>query len=557
MQKSLSESQNDLSSTPEEDECERKEVLAESTSEGASSISQTLAESTASSNNAVHSQQLEMSKGLPPGLSHQDEKPSVLHSTSPLDLPPFGNNSEGSTEMSGISHDVPSLPSSEQKGNITTLHLTPEVGTQRDKECYETPKIRPRNSSRSLNQENKHISDVPSKNSLLSDESISTKNDIPSTLGETRKDIQKDSPALLEDLSSKASSSLANSINLLPKSHFQHTDVTSPENSSYSPSPCTAATSQKGLPSSWMPDRIKLTQELPAPDKENNPPVAPGILNWGRKTEKEASEFSAPKKFSVSSSHERLRTGSLSVKEDSECENPVNTQVLQAKIKSSSRSEKLKEAGSSQEKKSSTGEQTLPPQSELESAGKGLGRMEPEPLPPAINPASLQSHSDSGLVQHSSASKSGWEDRNPFQVKLRSTSLSWRYRDSSSRESKEAKRHSAEFSLEKEGLPSPLLKSEKAEVRKITEMNTGDSSGDACKTKAKSPEQPSAKPPLPRKPVLQQVVVAGTSTSSDKQEKVVKCPESKNEGEKDLEKKSDPSEVPGKAADVFIYLNDF
>ncbi|XP_060089828.1 CRACD-like protein isoform X2 [Heteronotia binoei] len=535
--KSLSESQNDLSSTPEEDECERKEELAELTYEGVSSSCQALTESTASSNNAVYSQQLEMSKGLQASLCHQDEKSSMLHSTSQLDLPPFENNSEGCQTVQELSHNVPSLPCFEQKENITTLHLTSELGTQRDKECYQT-----RNLSSSLNQENKHISDVPSKNSLLSDKNISTKNDVLPTLDGTRKDTQKDAPALVEDLSSKLSS-LANSVSLLPKSYFQLTDVTSPEKSSYS-SPSTAATSQKGTPSSWTLDKMKLTQEFPALVKENNPSVAPGVLNQGGKIEKEASELGALKKFSVSSSCERLRASSLSMKENSECENPGNTQVLQTKIKSSSRSEKLKEACFSQEKESSASKQIPPPQSDLESTGKGLGRMEPEPLPQAINPASVPVPSQSGSVlpQQSGASQLGWEDKNPFQAKLRSTSLSLRYRDSSSQESKEMKRHSAEFNLEKEGLPSPLLKSEKAEMRKITNINS-DSLNETCKAKTKSPEQSSTKPPLPRKPVLQ-VVMTGTNTSS---EKVVKCPESKNEVEKDLEKRSGPSEVPEKS----------
>lgn len=556
MQKSLSESQNDLSSTPEEDECERKEALAELTYEGVSSSCQALTESTASSNNVVHSQQLEMSKGLHPNLSHQDEKSSMSHSTSPLGLPPFENNSEGYQTVQGLSsHIVPSLLSSEQKENITTLHLTPELGTQRDKECYKTQKTCPRTLTSSLNQENKHISDVPSKNSLLSDKNISAKNDVLPTLEGTKKEIWKDAPPLVEDLPGEVSASLVTSISPLPKTHSQLTDVTSPENSSYSPSPCTAATPQKGTPSSWALDKMKLTQELPAPDKENTPPVAPGVSNWGGKTEKEAHELGALKKFSVSSSRERLRTGSLSMKESSECENPVNTQVLQTKTKSSSRSEKLKEASSSQEKKSSASKQTPSSHSELESTGQGLGRMEPEPLSPAINPAPVPSCSGSGLPQQSTASQSSWEE-NPFQVKLRSVSLSLRYRDSSSQESK-MKRHSAEFNLEKEGLPSPLLKSEKAEVRKITDVNIGDSLSETLKTKTKSPEQSSGKPPLPRKPVLQQVVVTGPNTSSEKQEKVIKCPESKNEEGKDLEKKYGSSEVPGKISDIFIHLNYF
>nr|XP_056717963.1 CRACD-like protein [Euleptes europaea] len=543
--KSLSESQNDLSSTPEEDECERKEAVAELAYEGVSSNCQSLTESTASSNNAAYSQQLEMSKGLQPSLSHQDEKSSVLPSASPLHLPPWENISEGCQTAQGLSHTVPSLPSSEQKENITTLHLTPELKTQRDKEGYETQKICSGNLSSILNQENKHISDVPSKSILLSDKNVSNKTDILPTLDETSKDVQKDAPALVEDISNKLSSSLANSSCLLPKSYFQLTDVTSPENSSYSQSPCTALSSQKGTPSFWTPVKTKPTQELPASDKENGPPAPPGTLILGEKTEKEACELNALKRFSVSSSRERLRTGSLNMKDNAECEHPINIQALLTKIKSSSRNEKLNETSTSQENKSSSKQTSPPPQSEMESTGRGLGREVHEPLPQAINPASVLSSSGNGLPQQSSASQSGCGDENPFQVKLRSTSLSLRYRDSSSRESKETKRHSAEFNLEKEGLPSPLLKSEKAEVRKITDINISDTLNETCKTKTKASEQSSVKPPLPRKPVLQHVIT-GTNTSLEKQVKVIKGSESKNEEEKGLEKKSGPSEVPEK-----------
>ncbi|XP_077199593.1 CRACD-like protein isoform X2 [Paroedura picta] len=533
--KSLSGSQNDLSSTPEEDECERREALAEMTYEGVGSSCQTLTESTASSSNAMQSQQLELSKDLQPSLSHQDEKSSVLHSTSLLDLPPFENNSEGCQAEQELSHNVLPLPSSEQKENITT----PELETQRFKEYYETQNIYSRNLSSSLNQESQQISDGPSKNSISSDKNISAKNGVLPILDGTREDTQKDASALMED----PSLSLANSISLLLKSDFQCIDVISPENSSYSLSSCTAATSQKGTPS-WTPDKIKLAQELPASNKENNLPVAPGVLNWGGKTEKEASELGALKKFSVSSSRERLRTGSLSMKENSECENPGNTQIVQTKNKSFSKSEKLKDGSSSLEEKSSTSKQAPSLQSELDSTGKGLGLMEPESPSQAINPASMPSLSGSGLPQQPTPSQSGWEDKNPFQVKLRSTSLSLRPRDSSSQESKETKRHSAEFHLEKEELPSPLLKSEKAEVRKITDVNSGDNFNETCKSKTKSPEQSSTKPPLPRKPVLQQV---SKNTALEKQEKVIKCPEPNHEGEKDLEKKSGPSEVPEKS----------
>ncbi|XP_054829465.1 CRACD-like protein [Eublepharis macularius] len=538
--KSLSESQNDLSSTPEEDECERKEVLAELTYESVSSSCLTTTESTASSNDATYSQQLEMSKGLQPSLNHQDENSPMLHSASQLDLSLCEYNLEDCQTSQGFSHTRPSLPSSEQKENVATFCLTPELETQRDKECYESEKICQGNLS------GKHISDVPSKSGLLCDMSTLTKNDVLSTLDGTRKNIDEEAPALVEDVSNTVSSSLANSPALLPKSHFQLRDAASPENNSYSQSPCTAPTSQKGIPSSWTLDKMKPTQEFLASEKENNSPVAPGILILGGKTEKAASELSALKKFSVSSSRERLRTSSLSRKENSECENPINIQVLQTKIKSSSRDEKLKEPETFQEKKSSTNTQTPPPPYEWESTGKGLDNVMLESLPQAINPTSVLSNSGSGLPQQSSASQTGCEDKNPFQVKLRSTSLSLRYRDSSSRESKETKRYSAEFNLEKEELPSTLIKSEKGEVRNTTNINIGNTLNETCKTKTKSPEPCRAKPPLPRKPILQNLVITGTNTSTEKQEKAIKCPESKNE-EKDLDKKTGPSEVPEKS----------
>ncbi|XP_048350491.1 CRACD-like protein isoform X2 [Sphaerodactylus townsendi] len=520
--KSLSGSLNDLSSTPEEDECERKEAEAEAevTHEGVSSSCQILIESTTSSNNAEYFQQLEMSKGLQPSLSHQDEK---SHSTSQLYVSFSENNSEDCQTVLGLLHTVPSLPSSEQKENITTFHLTPELETQKEKECYKTQKTGSGNLSSILNQENKHISDVPSKSSLLSDKNVSTKKDILPALDETRKDIEKDVPEFVEDIPSKLFSS-----------------VTDTENSQ---SPCTALSSRKVTPSSWTLDKMKPTQEFPV--SESNPPAARGMLILGGKTEKEASELSALKKFSVSSSRERLRTGSLNLKENSECENPVNIQALLTKIKNSSRNEKLNEASTSQENKSCTSKQMSPPQSEMESTGGELGRQVPESLPQAINPASTLSNSGSDLPQQSSASHSGCEDKNPFQVKLRSTSLSLRYRDSPSQESKETKRHSAEFNIEKQRLPSLLLKGEKGEVRKITDINTDEALNETCKTKTKSPAQSSMKPPLPRKPALQHIIT-GTNTNLEKQEKMIKCPESKNEEEKGLEKKSGPSEVPEK-----------
>ncbi|XP_012927610.1 uncharacterized protein KIAA1211-like homolog isoform X2 [Heterocephalus glaber] len=99
------------------------------------------------------------------------------------------------------------------------------------------------------------------------------------------------------------------------------------------------------------------------------------------------------------------------------------------------------------------------------------------------------------------------EDKSSFPVKLRSTSLSLKYREGSSQEAKGIKRHSAEVRLERGGL-ALLPKDEQGHIGTATALRGARSPNSQGKGKARSPEQPSSKPPLPRKPLLQSLTLA-------------------------------------------------
>ncbi|XP_038674210.1 CRACD-like protein isoform X2 [Scyliorhinus canicula] len=132
----------------------------------------------------------------------------------------------------------------------------------------------------------------------------------------------------------------------------------------------------------------------------------------------------------------------------------------------------------------------------------------------------------------------GVEDgRGLFGVKLRTTSHSLKYKESSHSESKEAvKRHGADATLDSDNSDLPL----KAERREAKEPPEGSLSNtlkdDDGILQAKSSECLAVKPPLPKKPVLQNVNIATTAT-----EKPNKPLKPSQERLKDAEKKSSVS----------------
>lgn len=127
------------------------------------------------------------------------------------------------------------------------------------------------------------------------------------------------------------------------------------------------------------------------------------------------------------------------------------------------------------------------------------------------------------------------EDQSPFPVKLRSTSLSLKYRDSSAQEAKAIKRYSAEVRMEKGGL-ALLPKDEQSHIGVAPALRGSRSPNGQAKGKTRSPEQPGTKPPLPRKPLLPSLTLpyppAGLDTSPGESERLIQVilpPEPKKE----------------------------
>ncbi|KFO73997.1 Uncharacterized protein KIAA1211-like, partial [Cuculus canorus] len=271
-----------------------------------------------------------------------------------------------------------------------------------------------------------------------------------------------------------------------------------------------------------------------------------------KKVEKAANELNALRKFSVSSARERPRTRSLHFPESSELESSLKPGFFLSKAKVSSRDEKwkvdLQKESDLEDEKSSNKKQTLLTESDSENTGQST-----EILAGCVSLAvdTMPVPNDSLMASQNHPS---CEDRSPFQVKLRSTSLSLKYRENSSPEPKGIKRYSAEFNLENEGFTS-FLKGDKAQIKKTTDTNIDDSLNEKIKPKAKSSEQLSSKPPLPKKPALQNITTPNAAAKKERQDKSIHTPESRNE-DRDLEKKSNPSKVPERSASSPVAAGD-
>uniref|UniRef100_UPI00398E4BF2 CRACD-like protein n=1 Tax=Pristiophorus japonicus TaxID=55135 RepID=UPI00398E4BF2 len=160
---------------------------------------------------------------------------------------------------------------------------------------------------------------------------------------------------------------------------------------------------------------------------------------------------------------------------------------------------------------------------------------------------SLSEPSDTHKQENSEEAPEKDEDgRGLFGVKLRSTSHCLRYKESSHSEYKQTvKRHSAEATLDSDG--SALQpKVEKTEVKKPPDVSHSNTLKDDGKLKTKSSESLAAKPPLPKKPLLQNVNTATIAT--DKQNKPVKPTQ---ERLKDTEKKPSVSKSSAEKGQPF------
>ncbi|XP_070607076.1 CRACD-like protein [Erythrolamprus reginae] len=523
--KKLSESQNDMICTLEEDESVEKEVPVEEFCKGMTSTPQELADNAALSN-------MVFSEFQP--MSHPDEKNYMSHSTSLMDSHCCDNSSEGGESVHGLIYTVRQSSVSEPKENIVPQH---------DKEHCETLEISPKNLSNVplsiLNLENKQISDIPSKSDTRTSKNILAKNYMTVESDASEKKSLKDAKEALESVSNKEAtkrtSLLANSIISSSTNPSQLPNLLHSENSSISRASCRNLSLEERT--SLTQGKMKAAQEkLESNDKDRLPALSDGIL--GGKAEKETNDLCSLRKFSVSSARWRSRSNSLNTKDASEHEKPLAMQVnFSTNV---SKTKKDVETNSSKEKKMCFNKQKPSLESESDIPGRALDSKTFASQPLGSKP--VLSNSFGNLLQLSSPSHSSSESQNPFQVKLRSTSLSLKYRDAG-QESKERKGDSAELNLVKEEVTLPSVKVEKGEIRNATDGNVTDLSNESLKTKLKSSEQGNPKPPLPRKPALQHSSITSLNSSTEKQEKITKYPEFKTES-RHVEKKQNPSEVP-------------
>lgn len=552
LQRTQSESLTDLSCTPEEEEDDEKEVQADLPDAVFKPSNQELPCGAAAAQDIATWPKPRVPEDLPPALRPAMTQPTsesaVVQEALLPEKKPEG--CQPTLETTCVKSESSLLLEGKDSTNFS--YSSPDREVQKQEDSSETLVLLSGGvndvSINTLNQENKELPTVFSVNKIPSEEDISiSKNTIVFLAGSEEKIWQDDQIPVEMPCNKEAKKEVV----LLSESSKQFsTGSFQPLDSFHVSHP--ASSTRMGSSASCSLDKTKISQEAAASGKENSQFLVHKEELLGKKAEKVANELNALRKFSVSSARERPRTRSLHFPERSELESLLNTGFFLSKAKISSRNEKRKEdlqKGSDLEEiKSSNKKQALLPESNSDNTGQPA-----EILAGCVSPAvdSVLVPNDSLVV---SQNKPSCEDKSPFQVKLRSTSLSLKYRDNSSPESKGIKRYSAELHLENEGLTS-FLKGDKAQIKKTADTNIGDSLNEKIKPKAKSSEQLSSKPPLPKKPALQNITVPNTTANKEKQDKAIHSPESRNE-DRDLEKKSNPCKVPGKThKTLWSYIN--
>ncbi|CAH7230105.1 2010300C02Rik [Phodopus roborovskii] len=222
----------------------------------------------------------------------------------------------------------------------------------------------------------------------------------------------------------------------------------------------------------------------------------------GRKGERSTEPQRGVKRFSVTSSRARARASSSRLLEQA---GPVpaggRAPLLRSGLawKSEAALDDLQVLPAPQGRKAVGGDPQDSGDTGAGQAGPGRSPQDADPCPPA-------------------------GDQSPFPVKLRSTSLSLKYRDGPAQEAKAMKRYSAEVRLERGGL-AVLPKDEQSHAGAAPALRSSRSPNGQGKGKSRSPEQPSTKPPLPRKPLLQSLTLpyppAGLEASPGESERLI------------------------------------
>ncbi|KAE8625604.1 hypothetical protein XENTR_v10006333 [Xenopus tropicalis] len=224
-----------------------------------------------------------------------------------------------------------------------------------------------------------------------------------------------------------------------------------------------------------------------------------------KKEDKAGGELCTQRKFSVSSAWERPRTSSLILKGNIENETFKNMKFSLPKS-GLSISERIKDeprfSSTRTESRASGRKKETFADSESTSMDKAILSHIPQ--------GSVPASSDLLMVTDLQTYP---ENKNPFFVKLRSTSFSFRYREGINADSVRLKRHSAEINLENTGCSS-FSKDELLEASK-TETHLPSFRNEKQKNKTNFSELIHSKPPLPKKPVLQNIIGADNVTKKD------------------------------------------
>ncbi|XP_074210933.1 CRACD-like protein isoform X1 [Camelus bactrianus] len=240
------------------------------------------------------------------------------------------------------------------------------------------------------------------------------------------------------------------------------------------PSPA-ASESSPQEPAPRSPDHEAAPPEPPRAERAESPPGAPEAAAPERKMERGGREARAAKKFSVSSGQEWPRAGSLLLE-------PRGPPIRLLRSGLAWRSEAALE--------------DLP-----EPQGAKPGPRKP-PSPAERGSPDLGDQAATADPGAAARERPAGEHGSPFPVKLRSTSLSFKHREAPGPDGRGIKRHSAEVRLEKGGL-TLLSRDDRGPLGTGPAARGARTPNEQGKAKARSAEQLSSKPPLPRKPLLQ------------------------------------------------------
>ncbi|XP_054979477.1 CRACD-like protein isoform X2 [Sorex araneus] len=230
-------------------------------------------------------------------------------------------------------------------------------------------------------------------------------------------------------------------------------------------------------------EQVETPQGAPKTEQVETPQGAP-------KTEQVETFRETPKIEQVGTTRETPNTEQVETLRETPKTEQVETPCGAPKTEQS-------ETSKTEQAETSKTEQVRSPKTEQAGTPRGAPKTEQAGIRPEVDPVRLQARGPSGSGRLGGRETHEAEPRAPFPVKLRSASVSLRPRDAPRRPSNEGR-------PERAGPALPLRDSRC--VRAGGQRQAG---------KGRPPEPPAAKPPLPRKPLLQTLTLAAQPSPPD------------------------------------------